>query len=195
MINDLDDRIVEITATQQNIEKRMKWNEASLRDLWDNIKCTNNHIIGAPEEEREKGPEKIFEEIIAENFPNMEKEIVNQVQEAQRLLGRINPRRNTPRHIVNTLTKIKDRDKTLKATREKWQHTRELPSGYQLISQQKLYKPEGKGMIYLKWWKRRNYSQDYANSARFSFRYDREIKSFADKQKLGEFSTSKLAVQ
>ena len=49
----------------------------------------------------------------------MEKEIVNQVQEAQRLLGRINPRRNTPRHIVNTLTKIKDRDKTLKATREK----------------------------------------------------------------------------
>ena len=123
MINDLDDRIVEITATQQNIEKRMKWNEASLRDLWDNIKCTNNHIIGAPEEEREKGPEKIFEEIIAENFPNMEKEIVNQVQEAQRLLGRINPRRNTPRHIVNTLTKIKDRDKTLKATREKWQIT------------------------------------------------------------------------
>ena len=82
MINDLDDRIVEITATQQNIEKRMKWNEASLRDLWDNIKCTNNHIIGAPEEEREKGPEKIFEEIIAENFPNMEKEIVNQVQES-----------------------------------------------------------------------------------------------------------------
>ena len=73
--------MVEITATEQNIEQRMKRNEDSLRDLWDNIKLMNIHIIGAPEgEEREKGPEKIFEEIIAENLPNMEKEIVNQVQ-------------------------------------------------------------------------------------------------------------------
>ena len=49
----------------------------------------------------------------------MGKEIVNQVQEAQRVSGRINPKRNTPRHIVIKLTKIKDRDKVLKATREK----------------------------------------------------------------------------
>ena len=62
---------------------------------------------------------KIFEEIIAKNFLNMGKEIVNQVQEAQRIPGRKNPRRNTPRHIVIKLTKIKDRDKILKATREK----------------------------------------------------------------------------
>ena len=55
---------MEITATEQNIEKRMKRNEDSLRDLWDNITHTNTHIIGVPEgEEREKGPEKIFEEI------------------------------------------------------------------------------------------------------------------------------------
>ena len=62
----------------------MKRNEDSLRHLWDNMKCTNMHITGVPEgEEKEKGPEKIFEEIIVENFPNMGKEIVNQVQEAQ----------------------------------------------------------------------------------------------------------------
>ena len=79
-----------------------------------------HHVIGVPEgEERDKGPEKIFEEIIAKNFPNMEKQIVNQVQEAQRVSGRINPRRNTPRHIVIKLTKMKHRDKILKATREK----------------------------------------------------------------------------
>ena len=69
-------------------------------------------IIGVPEgEEREKGTEKILEEIIAENFPNfpMGKEIINQVWEAQRnLLCRINPRRNTLRHIVIKRTKIKD---------------------------------------------------------------------------------------
>ena len=61
-----------------------KKNEDSLRDLWDNIKCTNIQIIGVPEEEeKKKGYEKFFEEIIIENFPNMEEEIVNQVQEAQ----------------------------------------------------------------------------------------------------------------
>ena len=68
---------MEITAAEQNKEKRMKRNEDSLRDLWDNIKCTNIHIIGVPEgEERERGPEKIFEEIIVENFPNMGKGII-----------------------------------------------------------------------------------------------------------------------
>ena len=58
----------------------MKRNEDSLRDLWNNIKHNNIHIIGVPEgEEREKGPKRIFEEIIVENFPNMGKEIATQV--------------------------------------------------------------------------------------------------------------------
>ena len=109
---------------EQNKEKRMKRNEDSLRDLCDNIKHNNIRIIGVPEgEEREKGPEKIFEESIVENFPNMGKEIATQVQEVQRVSGRINPRRNMPRHIVIKLTKIKDKEKLLKATREKRQIT------------------------------------------------------------------------
>ena len=96
----------------------MKRNEDSIRDLWGNIKRKNIRIIGLPEgEEREKGPEKIFEEIIVENFPNMGKEIATQVQEAQRIPYRINPRRNTPRHIVIKLAKIKE--KLSKAAREK----------------------------------------------------------------------------
>ena len=89
----------------------MKINEDSLRDLWGNVKHTNIRIIGVPEGERETGPEKIFEEITAGNFPNMEKEIVTQVQEAQRVPGRINPRRNMPRHIVIKLTKLKTKKK------------------------------------------------------------------------------------
>ena len=89
--NDLVDRMVEVSVTEQNTEKQMKRNEDSLRDLGDNIKHTNIHIIRGPKgAEREKGPEKTFEEIIAENFPKMRKEIVNQVQEAQRVQGRIN---------------------------------------------------------------------------------------------------------
>ena len=92
-ISDLEDRMVEITAIEQNKEKRMKRNEDSLRDLWENIKHTNIHIIRLPEgEEREKGPEKIFEEIIVKSFPNIGKEIATQVQEVKRAPGRINPR-------------------------------------------------------------------------------------------------------
>ena len=61
----------------------MKTNEESLRELWDNVKCTNIRIIRVPEgEEREKETEKIFQEMIAENFPNMGKESLTQIQEA-----------------------------------------------------------------------------------------------------------------
>ena len=112
--------MVEITPKEQNKGKRMKRIEDNLRDFWDNTKCTNIQIIGVPEEEEEKkGFEKIFQEIIVENFPNMGKEIVTQVQEAQRFPYRINPRKNTPRHILLKLTKIKFNEKILKAAREK----------------------------------------------------------------------------
>ena len=71
----------------------MKRNEHNLRDLWNNVKCPNIQIIGVPEEEdQKKGHEKIFEEIIIENFPKMGKEIVTQVQETQRVPNRINLR-------------------------------------------------------------------------------------------------------
>ena len=128
-ISDLEDKIVEITTAEQNKEKRMKRIEDSLRDLWDNIKRTNIQIIGVPEEEEEKkGTEKIFEDIIPENFPNMGKEIVSQAQEAQRVPYRINPRRNTPRHILIKLSKIKYKEQILKLAREKQQITyRESP--------------------------------------------------------------------
>ena len=110
----------EITSEEHNKAKIMKRNEDSLRDLWDNIKHTNIQMIGIPEEEeKKKGYEKIFEEIIVENFPNMEKEIANQVQEAQRVPYRINPRRNMPRHILIKLTKTKYKSRILKPAREK----------------------------------------------------------------------------
>ena len=84
--------MVETTATEQNIEKRTKRSEDGLRDLWDNIKGTNISLIGVPErEEREKESEKIFEELIAENFHDTGMEIVNQVQEAQ------SPRQEEPK--------------------------------------------------------------------------------------------------
>ena len=65
-------RLVEITDMEQKGEKRLKRNEDSLRELWDNVKCTNIHTIRVTEgKEKDKVTEKIFEEIRAENFPNM----------------------------------------------------------------------------------------------------------------------------
>ena len=97
--------MVEITSKKQNKAKKKKRKkkrtENSLRDLWDNTKLINIWTIGVPEEEeKKKGYEKFFEEIIVENCPNMEKEIVNQVQEVQKVPYRINPRRNMPRHTL-----------------------------------------------------------------------------------------------
>ena len=82
----------------------MKRIEDSLRDLWDNIKRTNIRIIGVPEEEeKKKGTEKIFEEIIVENFPNVGKEIVNQVQEVQSPIQDKSKDKHTNTHINQTI--------------------------------------------------------------------------------------------
>ena len=79
-IRELKDKMVEITSEEPNKVKIMKRTEDHFRDLWDNVKHTNIQIIGVPEEEeKKKGYEIILEEIIVETFPNMEKEIVNQV--------------------------------------------------------------------------------------------------------------------
>ena len=86
-ISEVEDRMVEINEIERKKgkKKRIKRNEDNLRDLWDNVKCPNIHIIRVPEEDKKKDHEKILEAIIAENFPKMGKEIVTQVQETQRV--------------------------------------------------------------------------------------------------------------
>ena len=106
-ISEVEDRMVEINKAERKNEKRIKRNEDNLRDLWDNVKHTNIQIIGVPkEEDRKKNHEKILE-IIVENFPKMGKEIGTQVQETQRVPNRINLRKNTPRHKLIKLTKMR----------------------------------------------------------------------------------------
>ena len=113
---------MEITSEEQNKIRRMKITEDSLSDFWDNIKCANIPIIVVQEEEKKKGYEKNFEEIIVENFPNMEKEIVKSKRHKECHIG-LKPRRNMPRHILIKLTKTKHKEGILKAAREKQQVT------------------------------------------------------------------------
>ena len=142
----------------------MKRIEDSLRDLCDNIKHTNIRIIGvSEEEEKKKGTEKIFEEIIFENFPNMGKEIVNQVQEAQRVPYRINQRRNTPRYILINLSKIKYKEKILKAAREKQQITyKGIPIRLTADLSAETLKARMEWQDMFKVMKGKNYNQDYS---------------------------------
>ena len=97
---------------EQNEETRIRKNEERLRNLQDTLKCSNIRIIGVPEgEEEEQKIENLFEQIMKENFPNLAKEIdFQEVQEAQRISKELDPRRNTPRHIIITLPKIKRKD-------------------------------------------------------------------------------------
>ena len=177
--------MVEITSEEQNKVKRMKSTEDRLRDLWNNIKCTNIQIIGVPEEEKKKGYEKFFEEIIVENFPNMEKEIVNQVQEAQRVPYRVNPRRNTPRRILIKLTNTKHKERISKAAREKQQVTYKgnLICLTADLSAETL-KARREWQDIFKVLKGKNLKPRLLYPARISFKIDGEIKSFSDKQKL-----------
>ena len=145
---------------------------------------------------RENGPEKTFEEIIVENFPNMGKETVNHVQESQRVPGRINPMRNIPWHIAIKLTKIKDKDELLKATREKRQisyngKSIRLPANFSTEALQARRQWHNIFQVM----KGKNLEPRILYPARLSFRFDGEIKSFPDKQKLREFSTTKPVLQ
>ena len=94
------------------------------------MKRSNIRIIGVPEgEEKEQQIENLFEQIMKENFPHLAKEIdFQEVQEAQRVPKELDPRRNTPRHIIITLAKMKQKERILEASRERTQlPTKEFP--------------------------------------------------------------------
>ena len=87
-------------------------NKRILTELCDKSKWNNICIIGiAEEEEREKGIESVFEEVVAENFPSLGKEIVSQAIEVHRPPNTRDPRRTIPRHIIIKMAKIKDKDR------------------------------------------------------------------------------------
>ena len=120
-INGVDQKEERNIQPEKNEETRIQKNEVRLRNLQDILKCSNIWIIGVPEGEGEdQEVENLFEQIMKENFPNLAKEIdFQEVQEAQWVLKKLDPRRNTPRHIIIKLTKIKDKERILKAAREK----------------------------------------------------------------------------
>ena len=107
---------ISITPEQKEERRIQKKNKDGVRSLWDISKCANIQIIGLPKGEE---IENLFEKIIKENFPNLTKEIDIQVQEAQRVPNKLDPKRNTQKHITVKMPKVKDNERILKAAREK----------------------------------------------------------------------------
>ena len=110
---------MEITQSGQQTENQIKKQKSNIRDLLDNIMQNNLCIIGIPEGvEKDKGIENIFEEIISGNSPNL-KDTDFKIQEAQRAPNKVNPNRPTPTHIIIKMAKVHDKERILKAAREK----------------------------------------------------------------------------
>ena len=100
-------------SPEENEEKKIQKSAERLRSLWDNFKHSNIQILGVPEgQEENQEIENLFENIMKENFPNLAKEIdFQEVQEDQRVPKKLDPRKHTPRHIIITLPKIKDKER------------------------------------------------------------------------------------
>ena len=186
--NDLEQKEKINIQSNQNEETRIKKSEERLRNIWDNLKRSNIRIIGVPEEEEQQQEiENLFEKIMKENFPNLAKERDFQkveVQGAQRVPKKLDPKRNTPRHIFIKLPKIKDKESILKAAREKDTVT------YKGIPIRRNQARRGWKEVF-KVMKGKDLHPRLLYPAKLSFRVEGQIKCFPDKVKLREFIITK----
>uniref|UniRef100_A0A5G2QTM0 L1 transposable element RRM domain-containing protein n=1 Tax=Sus scrofa TaxID=9823 RepID=A0A5G2QTM0_PIG len=163
-----------------------------MRDLWDNIKWANLRIIGIPEGvEIDKGMENIFEEIITGSFPNL-KDTEFKIQEAQRAPNKLNPKRPTPRHIIIKMAKVSDKERILKAAREK-QNVTYKGTSIRLSADfsTETLQARREWQEIFKVLKGKNIQPRILCPARISFKIEGEIKIFSNKQKLKEYSNTK----
>ena len=117
-ISELEDKVEKNTQKDKEKEKRLRENEEVVRELQNNMKCNNIHIIGIPEGEEEHEIENLFEKVMMENFPNLMREKVTQIQKTQRVPNNRKTKRPTTRHIIIKMVKFQDKERILKAAKE-----------------------------------------------------------------------------
>ena len=179
---------------EKNEETRTRKNEERHRNLQDILKRSNIRIIGVPEgEEEEQKIESFFEQIMKENSPNLAKEIdFQEVKEAQRVPKKLDPRRNTPRHIIITLPKIKQKERILQAAQEKDTVTyKGVPIKLSAdFSKETLQARRGWKEVF-QVMRGKGLNPRLLYPAKLSFRMEGQIKCFSDKVKLKEFIITK----
>ena len=124
-ISKLDDKVEKNSQIEQEKETRLRENEQAVREMQDNMKHNNIHIIQIPRGGggEDQGTENLFEKVIMEYFTNLMREKVTQIQETQRGPIKRNPKRPTLRHVIIKMAKFQDKETLLKAAREKQEVT------------------------------------------------------------------------
>ena len=183
------------TFNQKRRKKReFKKNEERLRNLRDTLKRSNIRVTGVPEgEEEEQKIENLLEQIMKENFLDLAKEIdFQEVQEAQRVPKKLDPRRNPPRHIIITLGKITQKERILEAAREKETVTyKGVPIRLSAdFSKETLQAKRGWQEVF-EVMKGKGLHPRLLYPAKLSFRMKGQIKCFSEKVKFKEFIITK----
>ena len=193
-INNLEQKEKINIHPEENEETRIRKSEGTLTSLWDISKCTNIWIIERLEgEEEEQEIENLLEQIMKENFPNLEKEIdFQEVQEAQRVPKKFDPKKHTPGHIIIALSKIKNKETILKVARQKETITyKGVPLRLSAdFSKETLQARRGWKEVF-KVMKSKDLHPRLLYPAKLSFRMGGQIKCFPDKIKLKEFIITK----
>uniref|UniRef100_A0A8I4A3A4 LINE-1 retrotransposable element ORF1 protein n=1 Tax=Callithrix jacchus TaxID=9483 RepID=A0A8I4A3A4_CALJA len=197
-ISEVEDQLNEIKRETKIREKSAKRNEQSLQEMWDYVKRPNLRLIGVPEgdEENESQLENTLQDIIQENFPHLARQANTQLQEIQRTPQRYSARRATPRHIIVRLNRVEIKERILRAAREKGRVTHKgkpirLTAD---LSAETLQARREWGPIF-NILKEKNFQPRISYPAKLSFRSEGRIKSFANKQVLRDFVTTRPALQ
>ena len=178
------------------MQKRLRKNEEVLTELWDNMKWNNIHIIGIPEEEEEEGIENLFEKVMMENFPNLMREKVTQIQETQRAPIKRNPKRPTARHSVIKMAKFQDKERILKAAREKQEVTyKRAPIRLAADFSMEMLQARRHWQKIYPVMRTRDLQTRLLYPARLSIKIEGQIRSFPDKRSLKEYTSTKAALQ
>uniref|UniRef100_A0A5F9C4S9 L1 transposable element RRM domain-containing protein n=1 Tax=Oryctolagus cuniculus TaxID=9986 RepID=A0A5F9C4S9_RABIT len=196
-ISDLEDREQERIQSDQRKEEEIRNLKHIVGNLQDTIKKTNIRVLGVPEGmEKEKGLEGLFNEILAENFPGLEKDREILVQEAHRTPNKHDQKRSSPRHIVIKLSTVKHKEKILKCAREKRQITlRGSPIRLTADFSSETLQARREWRDIAQVLREKNCQPRILYPAKLSFVNEGEIKTFHSKQKLKEFAATRPALQ
>ena len=164
--------------------------------MQDNMKRNNTCIIGIPEgQEEEQGTENLFEKVMMENFPNLMREKVTQIQETQRVQAR-NPKRPTARHIIIKIAKFQDKERILKAAKEKKEVTyKGAPIRLATDFSMETLQSRREWQKIFQVMRTRGLQPRLLYPASLSIKIEGQIKSFPDKRSLKEYTSTKPALQ
>ena len=197
-ISELEDKVETNTQKEQEKEKRLRKNEEGLREMQDNMKRNNIRIIGIPEEEEEEeqGIENLFEKVMMENFPTLMREKVTQIQETQRVPSKRNPKRSTARHIIIKMANLQDKERILKAPREKQEVTyKGAPIRLATDFSMETLQDRRECQKIFPVMRTRGLQPRLLYPARLSIKIEGQIRGFPDKRSLKEYTSTKPALQ